>query len=261
MAIARPRAARRIPCVIAGSEMNKQSGVPQQLPLGVSLRDDATFDNFYLSPEDPNRQVVAALQGFAAGSLPEQLIYLWGEEGSGVSHLLQSACQSAEDSGRSFQYLPLGELLPMDPAVILDGLEEVELLCIDGMHLLEGQPQWQTALFHLFNRVRDAGGQMLLGARRSPRGLELELADLASRLQWGLTFQLQPLNDNDKLAALRQRSRRRGFDLPEDVALYILHRAPRHTGALFTCLEQLDRASLMAKRKITIPFVKEVLKI
>ncbi|SDK69790.1 DnaA regulatory inactivator Hda [Microbulbifer yueqingensis] len=241
--------------------MERDSGVPQQLPLGVSLRDDATFDNFYLSPDDPNRQAVTALKDFAAGRLPEQVIYLWGEEGAGVSHLLQSACQSAEEAGRSFQYLPLGELLPMNPAVIFDGLEQLELVCIDDLHLLQGQQQWQTALFHLYNRVRDGGGQMLLGARRSPRGLGLELADLASRLQWGLTFQLQSLNDSDKLAALRRRSRLRGFDLPEDVALYILHRAPRHTGALFSCLEQLDRASLMAKRKITIPFVKEVLKI
>jgi len=238
-------------------------GVPQQLPLGVSLRDDATFDNFYLSASDPNRQAVALLQAFASGENPEPVIYLWGEAGSGVSHLLQSVCQSAEASGRSFQYLPLADLLEkglaMEPAVILDGLEQLELVCIDDLHLLEGHPQWQTALFHLYNRIKDGGGQLLLGARKSPRGLEIDLADLRSRLQWALVFQLQPLSDGDKLAALRRRSRLRGFDLPEDVAQYILHRAPRDTRALFLYLEQLDRASLMAQRKITIPFVKQVL--
>lgn len=245
--------------------MTTDKGVPQQLPLGVSLRDDATFDNFFLPDPDPNRQVVAALQRFAAGDSADPVIYLWGEAGSGVSHLLQSVCQSAEAAGRSFQYLPLADLLekglPMEPAVILDGLEQLELVCIDDLHLLEGNTQWQTAMFHLYNRVKDGGGQLLLGARKSPRGLDIELADLRSRLQWGLVFQLQPLSDADKLAALQNRSRLRGFDLPEDVALYILHRAPRHTGALFACLEQLDRASLMAKRKITIPFVKQVLDI
>ncbi|WP_193166008.1 DnaA regulatory inactivator Hda [Microbulbifer hainanensis] len=241
--------------------MTRNKGVPQQLSLGVSLRDDATFDNYYLSPEDSNRQVVAALQQFAGGELVEQVIYLWGEAGSGVSHLLQSACQRADACGRSFQYLPLAELLPMDPAVALDGLEQLDLVCLDDLHLLEGQPQWQTALFHLYNRVRDGGGQMLLGARKSPRNLSLELADLHSRLQWGLTFQLRALDDRDKLAALRRRSRLRGFDLPEDVAQYILHRAPRDTRALFNLLEQLDRASLVAQRKITIPFVKQVLDI
>ncbi|MFC6635090.1 DnaA regulatory inactivator Hda [Microbulbifer taiwanensis] len=241
--------------------MNSEKGVPQQLPLGVSLRDDATFDNFYLSESDPNCQVVALLQAFASGENPEPVIYLWGDAGSGVSHLLQSACQSAEASGRSFQYLPLTDLLAMDPAVILDGLEQLELVCIDDLHLLEGHPQWQTALFHLYNRVKDSGRQLLLGARKSPRGLAIDLADLQSRLQWALVFQLQALSDGDKLAALRRRSRLRGFDLPEDVAQYILHRAPRDTRALFLCLEQLDRASLMAQRKITIPFVKQVLKI
>jgi len=235
--------------------------IPQQLPLGVSLRDDATFDNFYLSELDPNRQVVALLQSFASGQNPESAVYIWGDAGSGVSHLLQSACQSAEASGRTFQYLPMAELMAMDPAVILDGLEQLDLVCIDDLHLLEGQSQWQTAMFHLYNRVRDSGRQLLLGARKSPRGMDIALADLQSRLQWALVFQLQPMNDKDKVAALRRRSRLRGFDLPEDVAQYILHRAPRDTRALFLCLEQLDRASLMAQRKITIPFVKQVLDI
>lgn len=235
--------------------------IPQQLPLGVSLRDDATFDNFYLSELDPNRQVVALLQSFASGQNPESAVYIWGDAGSGVSHLLQSACQSAEANGRTFQYLPMAELMAMDPAVILDGLEQLDLVCIDDLHLLEGQSQWQTAMFHLYNRVRDSGRQLLLGARKSPRGMDIALADLQSRLQWALVFQLQPMNDKDKVAALRRRSRLRGFDLPEDVAQYILHRAPRDTRALFLCLEQLDRASLMAQRKITIPFVKQVLDI
>lgn len=243
--------------------MTTDKGAPQQLSLGVSLRDDATFDNFYLVPSDTdtNRQVVAALQFFARGESPEQVIYLWGEAGSGVSHLLQSVCQSADACGRSFQYLPLAELLEMDPAVTLEGLEQLDLVCIDDLHLLEGQPEWQTALFHLYNRVRDGGGQLLLGARQSPRGLEIPLADLKSRLQWGLTFQLRSLGDRDKILAMRRRSRLRGFDLPEDVAQYILHRSPRDTRALFDCLEKLDRASLVAKRKITIPFVKQVLDI
>lgn len=237
----------------------KGERIPQQLPLGVSLRDDATFDNFYLSEADPNLQAVTLLRTFASGDNPEPVIYLWGEAGSGVSHLLQSVCQNAEASGRSFQYLPLTDLLSVDPAVILDGLEQLELLCIDDLHLLEGHPHWQTALFHLYNRVKDSGGQLLLGARKSPRGLDLDLADLQSRLQWALVFQLQPMSDTDKLAALRRRSRLRGFDLPEDVAQYILHRAPRDTRALFLYLEKLDRASLMEQRKITIPFVKQVL--
>ncbi|WP_299947315.1 DnaA regulatory inactivator Hda [uncultured Microbulbifer sp.] len=235
--------------------------IPQQLPLGVSLQDDATFENFYLSQSDPNSQVVALLQSFASGENPELVIYIWGETGSGVSHLLQSVCQSAENNGRSFQYLPLADLTEMDPVLMLDGLEQLDLVCIDDLHLLESQPQWQTAMFHLYNRTKDSGRQLLLGGRKPPRGLNIALADLQSRLQWSLLFQLRPMNDNDKIAALCRRSRLRGFELPEDVAQYILHRAPRDTRALFLLLEQLDRASLMAQRKVTIPFVKQVLDI
>ena len=229
--------------------------------MGVSLRDDATFANFFQSPDDGNRQVVGMLQAFASGQSPEQMVYLWGEPGSGVTHLLQSACQVAEATGRSFQYLPLTDLIDKDPEAILEGLEYLDLVCIDDLQQVEGRSDWQTALFHLYNRLRDSGKQLLLGARQSPRGLPLTLADLKSRLQWGLTFQLHPLSDGDKVAALVRRSKLRGFDLPEDVAQYILHRAPRNTRALFTLLEQLDRASLQAQRKITIPFVKQVLNI
>ena len=243
------------------SDRSQSGGVPQQLSLGVSLRDDATFANFFQSPDDGNRQVVGLLQAFASGDSTEQAVYLWGEPGSGVTHLLQAVCQVAESAGRSFQYLPLADLIDAEPEVIVDGLEFLDLVCIDDLELIEGRPHWQTALFHLYNRLRDSGRQLILGARKSPRGLALDLADLHSRLQWGLTFQLHPLSDVDKLAALRQRSRLRGFDLPEDVAQYILHRAPRDTRALFACLEQLDRASLQAQRKITIPFVKQVLNI
>ncbi|WP_066963186.1 DnaA regulatory inactivator Hda [Microbulbifer sp. Q7] len=243
------------------ADSSQSGGVPQQLSLGVSLRDDATFANFFQSPDDGNRQVVGLLRAFASGESPEQAVYLWGEPGSGVTHLLQAVCQVAEAAGRSFQYLPLAELIEAEPEVIVDGLEFLDLVCIDDLQLIEGRANWQTALFHLYNRLRDGGRQLILGARKSPRGLVLDLADLHSRLQWGLTFQLHPLSDADKLAALRQRSRLRGFDLPEDVAQYILHRAPRDTRALFACLEQLDRASLQAQRKITIPFVKQVLNI
>ncbi|GAB2523730.1 DnaA regulatory inactivator Hda [Microbulbifer agarilyticus] len=244
---------------MAGS--SQSGGVPQQLPLGVSLRDDATFANFFQSPDDGNRQVVGMLQAFASGQSPEQAMYLWGESGSGVTHLLQSACQVAEATGRRFQYLPLTDLIHADPEQIVEGLENLDLVCIDDLQEIEGRAHWQTALFHLYNRLRDSGRQLLLGARKSPRGLNLTLADLQSRLQWGLTFQLHPLSDSDKLGALIQRSKLRGFDLPEDVAQYILHRAPRDTRALFACLEQLDRASLQAQRKVTIPFVKQVLNI
>lgn len=230
---------------------------PEQLPLGIALRDSATFANFYLPQAHPNRQAVSVLESFPAGDEP--VIYLWGEAGSGVSHLLQAACQSAEAAGRSFQYLPLESLLAGDAQASLEGLEHLDLVCIDDLQLLAGQRSWQTALFHCYNRIKDHNGRLLLGARLSPNGLDLQLADLRSRLQWALVFHLQPLSDRDKLGALQSRSRLRGFELPEEVARYILHRAPRDTGALFAMLEQLDRASLMAQRKITIPFVKQVL--
>ena len=226
-----------------------------QIPLPLEPRREGRLDDFVVGP---NRAAVDAVREVVAE--PDASLYLRGPAASGKTFLLNAACLAAREKGMTAFYLGL-KRLPANGAAALNGLENLDLVCIDDLHLIEGRPDWQTALFHLYNRLRDSGRQLILGARKSPRGLELELADLKSRLQWGLTFQLHPLSDADKLAALRQRSRLRGFDLPEDVAQYILHRAPRDTRALFACLEQLDRASLQAQRKITIPFVKQVLNI
>ncbi|WP_285765157.1 DnaA regulatory inactivator Hda [Biformimicrobium ophioploci] len=231
---------------------------PQQLPLGVSVRDHADFSNFFLGQSGANRQLLQQLQAFVT-SAQEQFLFIWGEPGSGVSHLLQAACNAAEEADQSSLYLPLSELVGADPQELLDGLERMEILCIDDLQLLEHRPDWQEAVFHLYNRIRDAGGRLLIGAHNSPRGLAIELADLRSRLQWGVTYQVESLSDDDKVAALCERARKRGFNLPEDVARYILYRSPRNTAVLFACLEQLDKASLMEKRRLTLPFVKQVL--
>ena len=120
-------------------------------------------------------------------------------------------------------------------------------------------PEWAEALFHLFNRIRDAGHYLLIAADAAPRQLEIALPDLDSRLRWGVVLRIQALDDDGKLAALRARAYDRGIDLSEEVAQFILNRSPRQTGELFLLLDHLDQASLSAKRKVTIPFVKQLL--
>jgi arsenate reductase (glutaredoxin) len=104
-----------------------------------------------------------------------------------------------------------------------------------------------------------ANGKARIG--RPPRQLNLGLPDLASRLDWGQIYKLQPLSDEDKLQALQLRARLRGFELPEDVGRFLLKRLDREMRTLFMTLDQLDRASITAQRKLTIPFVKEILKL
>ena len=230
---------------------------PIQLPLGVRLRDDATFANYYPGANAAALGYVERLCEADAG-WTESLIYLWGGEGVGRSHLLQAACLRFEQRGEPAVYLPLAEVVEYGPA-LLDNLEQCELVCLDDLDAVAGRNDWEEALFHLFNRLRDSGRRLLLAASSSPRELPVQLADLQSRLTLALVFQLQSLSDEDKLRALQLRASRRGLHLSDEVMSYMLNRFSRDLGSLMTLLDHLDQYALQAQRAITIPLIKSML--
>lgn len=230
---------------------------PVQLPLGVRLRDDATFANYYPGANAVALGYVERLCDPEAG-WTESLIYLWGKPGVGRSHLMQAACLRFEQMGEPAQYLPLSKLTHYGPQ-IFDNLERFELVCLDDLDALVGDPAWEEGLFHLFNRLRDTGRRLLLSANAAPRALPVKLPDLRSRLMMSLIFQLQSLSDEDKLRALQLRASRRGLQLSDEVGRFIMTRGTRSMSALFELLDELDTASLQAQRKLTIPFLKQTL--
>lgn len=234
--------------------------LPQQLSLSVNLNDDATFDNFYAPAQTHNAMVVQGLRAQLDGS-GEAFIYLWGAPGCGLTHLLQAACHQAQSLGMSVQYLPLRDLVGYAPEELFSGLELVDLVCLDCLPTVAGRSDWELAIFNLYNQLREQGKRLLIAAEHSPRELALSLEDLRSRLQWGLTYQVHSLSDDDKQQALQMRARARGLELSDDVAQYIIQRLPRDTNELFWQLQRLDHASLAEQRKLTIPFVKKVLAI
>lgn len=221
-----------------------------QLPLRIGLRDGASFENFHAGD---NCTAVHAIR-----SATETCLFLWGAAGTGKTHLLQAACHAANARGEQSAYLPGADLRQLAPS-LLDGLEQLALVCIDDIHAVAGAGDWERGLFDLYNRCRDAGTRVLVAAANAPGGLDIALPDLVSRLSWGPVYQLRPLSDGDKLEALRLRAGARGFSLPPEVARYLLHHVARDTKSLFALLEQMDRASLAAQRKLTIPFVRELL--
>jgi DnaA family protein len=223
-----------------------------QLPLDIRLLDGASFENYY---PGPNRQALDCLLGSLDEPAPG-FTYLWGKAGVGKTHLLQAHCRAASDRGKPSAYLPLAAHLP--PAV-LDGLEGMAVLCIDDIHARSGQARWESSLFALYNRCRDAGTQLVVTGRAPPTALGIALPDLASRLSWGLVLRLRELAESDKAAALQQRARCRGLELSPTVAVFLLRRCPRDMSSLFRALERLDRAAVAARRRLTIPFVKTVL--
>lgn len=225
----------------------------QQLPLGLTLRDDCTLETYY--PGD-NEQALNSIMQMAQG-LGEAFIFLWGREGVGRSHLLQGACHFANRLNRTAFYLSLAN--PQAHIKMLDDLERIDLICIDDIDAKCGDPKWEEALFYLFNRVRAAKHRLLMAADVAPKSLAIHLADLQSRLTWGITYQLHPLDDEQLLAALQLRAKQRGLELPREVGLFLIRRCVRTMPELYETLTSLDKASLVAKRRLTIPFVKEVL--
>lgn len=227
----------------------------QQLPLGIRLNPGVNFDNFVTGP---NGEALTGLIANIEGTGQEPFIYLWGETDTGKTHLLQASCQKADSLGQAAAYIPLrqhGEL----PPEVLQGLEQMDLVCLDDVEAISGNAPWEQALFNLFNNLRNQGGRLLVSADCSPTHLQLSLPDLASRLSWGLSYRLQPLSEADKLHTLITAAEGRGLQLPKETASYLLRRVPRNMRSLLKLLAELDRASLAAQRRLTIPFVRSQL--
>ncbi|WP_221801855.1 DnaA regulatory inactivator Hda [Oceanobacter mangrovi] len=223
-----------------------------QLTLSVSIRDDARIANFY---PGPNEEVIQAVQQQWTVS-GDPYLFIWGEHGSGRSHLLQAACHYADGLGHRSVYLPLEELHGFSPEV-LESLEQYPLVVLDDLDAVLGDDAWELALFHLFNRVQDNEGHLIIGASQSPKSLPVQLPDLQSRLLWGVSYHLESLQPEERALALVLRARQRGIALAEDVARFIVTRGPQEMEGLASILDHLDRASLSHQRKLTIPFVKE----
>lgn len=226
---------------------------PTQLTLGVSLDDDARFENFLIGAD--NRQLVDRLRHAGAEA---QLIYLWGPPGSGLTHLLQALCHEYSEQGLAAIYLPMRERGQFEPA-ILNGADTLALVCIDDVEAVAGEGVWEQALFSAFNAVKDSDTRLVLASRQSPQQLSLELADLDSRLRSALVYQLREPDDDDKLALLRLRADKRGIGISPAVADFILLRSERSVRGLMRVLDQLDESSLRQKRRLTIPLVKSTL--
>lgn len=219
-----------------------------QLPLGIALPESATLAGYVAGA---NGAALTALRGLAGGDR----LYLHGPAGSGKSHLLQAVCRVSP--GRS-AYLPLGELAGHPPAV-LDGLDGLDRVCLDEVDAVAGDRAWEEALVGFLDGLRARGAAVVAAGPRPADELGLALPDLASRLAWGAVYALQPLDDDGKRRLLRRRAEARGLAMPPEVADFVIRRAPRDVRALLALLDRLDRASLAAKRRLTVPFVKTVL--
>jgi len=223
-----------------------------QLPLDCRPPSGADLEHFITDGAAP---YLPLLRAMAAGQGEPQLL-LWGGTGVGKTLLLTGTCALASASGRTAAYLPLAELSALDTA-LLTGLEEMPLIACDDCQAIAGDRAWETALFHLYNRVRARGGRLLFAADQPPQGLPLQLADLRSRLGWGGTFRIAPLGDQGKELLLLREASRRGLRLDQGVASYLLHHCPRDTAGLLAIFDRIDQLAMSEQRRLTLPFVRD----
>jgi DnaA family protein len=226
----------------------------KQLALAVKLHEAAVFETFRAGP---NRLAMDYVRALAVGR-GEAGAWLWGGQATGKTHLLQAVCAAAGAADRRAAYLPMGQLQAHGPA-ILEGWEGQDLIAIDDLDAVVGGREAEAGLFNLYNALGEHGGAMIAASRGAPSGLPFVLEDLRSRLAAGAVFHVRSLDEADAAEVLRLRASHRGLDLPEEVARYLLRRVPRDMASLCDWLDRLDTASLAAQRRLTVPFVREVL--
>lgn len=234
--------------------MNAGHSKSLQIPLAFGDFQKNDFDS-YLAGE--NKILADQLKKIALNEI-KHCVYLWGIEGSGKSHLLQATCKLASEHDCHVAYIPLKLIDELSPEMLHD-LGELDLVCIDDLDFLGGKPEWQQALVWLYNELRDRDHSLVMSACVSPPTISLEIEDLKSRLSWDQVYQLKLPGDDLKIEILKQKAMARSFELSDEVIEYIMRRVNRDLHSLMQVFDQIDHASLAAKRKITIPFIKEFL--
>jgi DnaA-homolog protein len=241
----------------------------QQLPLGVRIPDRAVFESYF---PGPNVQTFEYLTQVAAGTVvpseaharagrdvgTQAVTWVCGPASVGKTHLLQAIAARASKRGRA-GYFPLTELAPLGIGV-LEGLNSLDCICLDDLDQVIGQLEWEKALFGLLREIQERDGSLVVAVKAPPALSPWSLPDLGSRFTAAAIFQLHELDEDDQAKALQLHAHVRGFELPDDTARWLQRRFPRDMRTLYDLLDTLDEAALVAQRRLTVPFIRSVLK-
>ncbi len=234
--------------------MNRQTIIP------IWVEDDTSLESFY---SNRNQPLIAQLKNLLIGTRAKRILYLWGESGSGKTHLLNACCAAAGKSGAKNVYVSLKQ--ERGQLEMLSEVDKDTLVCIDDLQQIVGFESGQKQILSLYENIingtndPNGAGAIVVSGTRPLRSIGIMLKDLESRLSSGGTFNIYALDDDEKRTALKLRATRRGFALDDNVIWFIMSHYQRDTKSLFALLDKLDSASIQAHRKITIPFVKTLM--
>lgn len=230
-----------------------------QMPLKIGLRDEASFATF-VTEEESIAVALNALQNSLQKNTGSAF-YLYGEEGVGKTHLLQAACRFVTEQNRASVYLPMSDQsLPLIPDV-LTGLEQTSLVCLDELDHLIGNAKWEQALANLIVKSSVQGHTVILSGQQSINEWGIVTQELAKALINVLPIKISPLQDKQELInALQRHSAKLGFELPIEVGNFLVKNFSSDLQELLAVLKLLEQATLVEKRRLTLPFVKQALK-
>ncbi len=224
-----------------------------QIPLQFEFQTNQKFSTYYTGN---NEELISHLQQILSSN--ERQIFLWGETGSGKTHLLQASnLEVIEQSKTSFYFSLDASTLP-DPSM-LEGLENFDLVCFDNIDQIAGNSKWEHAFFNFFNLHRDNNNHLIISATCPPKYLAIQLPDLKTRMSWGLTLKLHSLSDEQQLNALIYKAHDLGFEIPLNVGRFLVTHYARDLPSIWSLLNKIEHATLAEKRKLTIPFLKKIM--
>lgn len=219
-----------------------------QLALPVQLSQAPTFGTFFAGP---NLEIVEALRDMAAARSPIPAVWLYGAAATGKTHLLKATVSAA---GADAVYASAC----LDP-VALGALQDAAFVALDDTAKALDDEVRAMTLLRLIDQRRQSGRPLLLSGGVAPARLTDISPDLRSRLEAMALLGLKPLREDDRRELVRLQAQQRGLELTDDVVSWLIARLRRDAGTLIAALEEIDRASLSAKRRPTLPFVQQAL--
>jgi DnaA family protein len=228
--------------------MNK----PKQLTFPWNKVNKSSLEGFYTSQE--NSHLVSILKD---ANFSDDL-FIYGTKESGKTFLLQALCNSYSSMSKSSLYIPLHKVMNYG-VEIFESLENMNLICVDGIEEVISKIEWEKAIFNLINKALISKSRLILSSSQDLKSLNFALPDLESRIRKIQSFELYPINDKDIFDALKYISKLTSINLGDKEAKYLVTYSQRNISNLVQILESLDQLSMEMKRKITIPLIKEVI--
>ncbi len=228
--------------------MNK----PKQLTFPWNKVNKSSLEGFFASRE--NSHLLSLLKD--SDFLDDLFIY--GTKESGKTFLLQAMCNSYSSMSKSSLYIPLKKVMNYG-VEIFESLENIDLICVDGIEEAISEIEWEKAIFNLINKTLISKSRLILTSSKDLKSLNFSLPDLESRIRKIQSYELHPINDKDIFDALKYISKLTSINLGDKEAKYLVTYSQRNISNLVRILESLDQLSMEMKRKITIPLIKEVI--